>query len=97
METRDNTNKANIDLNNYIFDTTDIYVQFLDNSIYQQTLDSIKEQCGISDIEVCCYLDFVDTYKIRIPDKEQARTVVEKLLENDNITYAAPIIVKIAE
>ena len=90
-------NKANIDLNNYIFDTTDIYVQFLDNSIYQQTLDSIKEQCGISDIEVCCYLDFVDTYKIRIPDKEQTRTVVEKLLENANITYAAPIIVKIAE
>lgn len=90
-------NKANIDLNNYIFDTTDIYVQFLDNAIYQQTLESIKKQCGISDIEICCYLDFVDTYKIRIPNKEQTRNIVEKLLESDNITYAAPIIVKIAE
>jgi len=87
--------KTKINLENYIYDTTDIYVQFLNNDNARITLNQVRTDLGLTSIEICNYFDFVDTYKIRISDKEQTRAVIEKLLAQDNVTYAESTILKV--
>ncbi len=87
--------KTKINLENYLYDTTDIYVQFLNNDNAEITLNQVKTDLGLTSIEICNYFDFVDTYKIRISDKEKTRAVIEKLLTQDNVTYAESTVLKL--
>ena len=87
--------KTKINLENYLYNTTDIYVQFLNNDNAEITLNQVKTDLGLTSIEICNYFDFVDTYKIRISDKEKTRAVIEKLLSQDNVTYAESTILKL--
>lgn len=89
--------KTKINLEDYIYDTTDIYVQFLDNDYAEITLNQVKLDLGLTSIEICDYFNFVDTYKIRISDIEKTRAVVETLLEQDNVTYAESTILKLQD
>ena len=87
--------KTKINLENYLYDTTDIYVQFLNNDNAEITLNQIKTDLGLASIEICNYFDFVDTYKVRLSDKEKTRAVIEKLLTQDNVTYAESTVLEL--
>lgn len=87
--------KTKINLEDYIYDTTDIYVQFLDNDNAEITLNQVKSDLSLTSIEVCDYFDFVDVYKIQISDKTKTRDVIEKLLSQSNVTYAESTILKL--
>jgi len=87
--------KTKINLENYLYDTTDIYVQFLNNDNAEITLNQVKTDLGLTSIEICNYFDFVDTYKVRLSDKEKTRAVIEKLLTQDNVTYAESTVLEL--
>jgi len=87
--------RSEINLDNYVFDTTELYVQFLNNDNRYATLEQVKNEFGLNYINIVRNIYRLDVYRVNISDISLTRAVVERLLEDDNITYAAPVLVRI--
>jgi len=86
--------KSRVNLDSYYFGVTELLVQFLNNNERHATLERVRLEIGLEYISITEHFDFVDLYQISISDVAFARAVVERLLADDNITYAGTIAIR---
>ena len=85
--------KSTIDLDDYVYDTQRMYIQFKDNINIEEALFDIQETIGIN-LTILRYNDSVDYYYIEL-DELLTRDIVQSILEFEEVTYAISNLFKV--
>lgn len=87
VEPMQKMDKNKINLDAYSYETNQMYLQFADNDRKDEVLEQLRQINGAQGMEIVDYYDFIDCYKVELP-QNISRELVTMILENENVTYA---------
>ncbi len=87
--------KDTVNLDNYVYEySNELSIQVIDNDRFYEVLEELEETLGIDEIKIKEYDDRTDTFNLELPVLV-TREITAKILNNENVTYAAPPIIRI--